>query len=66
MEAKNSALMLLQILVPSMILILSFGYFTLDPILCSREMIKLPTLVKDFENYNEKHYRNTVCSSALV
>jgi len=66
MEIKNSALLLLHILVPSMIFILCFGYLTLNSILCSREMINLPILLKDFENCNEKHGRNAMCSSGLV
>lgn len=54
-KVKSSALLVLHMLIPSMVLILYFGYLTLDPILRSREMIKLLMLINDFEYYNEKH-----------
>lgn len=57
-EIKNSALLVLHMLIPSMVLILCFGYLTLDPIFCSREMIKLLMLINDYEYYNEKHKKS--------
>lgn len=50
-KVKNSDLQLLHIVVSSMFLILYFDCFTLDLILCSSEIINLPILTNNFENY---------------